>query len=72
LGRPRAADRIRGYGLLLRASNPAESNKKPGDPVENKSQRIAHRISILKWQRAGVLEWSPRLGKRSVGRLQAR
>jgi hypothetical protein len=41
---------------------------------------IAHRISMLKWQRAGhisrrtdnrwgkrVVEWRPRLGKRSVG-----
>jgi hypothetical protein len=46
---------------------------------------IAHRISMLKWRWAGhisrrtynrwgkrVLEWRPRLGKRSVGRLQAR
>jgi hypothetical protein len=46
---------------------------------------IAHRISILKWQWAGhisrktdnrwgkrVLEWRPRLGKRRVGRTQAR
>jgi hypothetical protein len=46
---------------------------------------IAHRISMLMWQWAGhisrrtdyrwakrVLEWSPRLGKRSVGRRQAR
>jgi hypothetical protein len=46
---------------------------------------IAHRISMLKWQWAGhisrrtdnrrgkrVLEWRPRLGKRSVGRPQAR
>jgi hypothetical protein len=46
---------------------------------------IAHRISILKWQWAGhisrrtnsrggkrVLEWRPRLGKRSIGRPQAR
>jgi hypothetical protein len=46
---------------------------------------IAHRISMLKWQWAGhishrtdnrwgkrVLEWRPRLGKRSVGRLQSR
>ena len=46
---------------------------------------IAHRISKLKWQWAGhisrrtdnrwgkrVLEWRPRLGKRSVGRPQAR
>jgi hypothetical protein len=46
---------------------------------------IAHRNSMLKWQRAchisrrtddrwgkGVLEWRPRLGKRSVGRPQAR
>jgi hypothetical protein len=44
---------------------------------------IAHRISMLKWQWAGyishridylwdkrVLEWRPRLGKRSVGRPQ--
>jgi hypothetical protein len=46
---------------------------------------IAHRISILKWQWGGhisrrtdnrwgkrVLEWRQRLGKRSVGRPQAR
>jgi hypothetical protein len=46
---------------------------------------IAHRISMLKWQWAGhisrrtdnrwgkrVLEWRPRLGKRSVRRPQAR
>lgn len=46
---------------------------------------VAHRISKLKWQWAGhicrrtdnrwgkrVLEWRPRLGKRSVGRPQAR
>jgi hypothetical protein len=46
---------------------------------------IAHRISTLKWQWAGhisrrtdnrwgerVVEWRPRLGKRSVGRPQAR
>jgi hypothetical protein len=46
---------------------------------------IAHRIGILKWQWAvhisrrtdnrwgkRVLEWRSRLGKRSVGRLQAR
>jgi hypothetical protein len=46
---------------------------------------IAHRISMLKWHWAGhisrrtdnrwgkrVLEWRPRLGKRSVGRPQAR
>jgi hypothetical protein len=46
---------------------------------------IAHRISTLKWQKAGhmsrrtdnrwgkrVLEWRPRLGKRSVGRPQAK
>jgi hypothetical protein len=46
---------------------------------------IAHRISMLKWQWAGhisrrtdnrwderVLEWGPRLGKRRVGRPQAR
>jgi hypothetical protein len=46
---------------------------------------IAHRISMLLWQWAGhisrrtdnrrgkrVLEWRPRLGKRSVGRPQAR
>jgi hypothetical protein len=46
---------------------------------------IAHRISILKWQWGGhisrktdnrwgkrVLEWRPRLGKRRVGRTQAR
>jgi hypothetical protein len=46
---------------------------------------IAHRISMLKWQWAGhisrrtdnrrgkrVLEWRSRLGKRSVGRPQAR
>jgi hypothetical protein len=44
---------------------------------------IAHCISMLKWQWAGhiptdnrwskrVLEWRPRLGKRSVGRMQAR
>jgi hypothetical protein len=46
---------------------------------------IAHRISMLKWQWTGhisrridnrwakrVLEWRPRLGKRSVGRPQAR
>jgi hypothetical protein len=46
---------------------------------------IAHRISMLKWRWAGhisrrtdyrwgkqVLEWRPRLGKRSVGRPQAR
>ncbi|KAG6461226.1 hypothetical protein O3G_MSEX012494 [Manduca sexta] len=46
---------------------------------------IAHRISKLKWQWAGhicrrtdnrwgkrVLEWRPRLGKRSVGRPPAR
>jgi hypothetical protein len=46
---------------------------------------IAHRISMLKWQWAGhisrrtdnrwgkrVLEWRARLGKRSVGRPQAR
>jgi hypothetical protein len=45
----------------------------------------SHRISMLKWQWAGhisrrtnnlwgkrVLEWRPRLGKRSVGRPQAR
>jgi hypothetical protein len=46
---------------------------------------IAHRISMLKWQWADhisrrpnnrwskrVLEWTPRLGKRRVGRPQAR
>jgi hypothetical protein len=46
---------------------------------------MSHRISMLKWQWAGhttcrtdyrwakrVLEWRPRLGKRSVGRPQAR
>jgi hypothetical protein len=45
---------------------------------------IAHRISMLKWQWAGhisrrtdnrwqrVLEWRPRLGKRSVGRPHSR
>jgi hypothetical protein len=46
---------------------------------------IAHRISMLQWQWAGlisrrtdnrwdkqVLEWRPRLGKRSVGSPQAR
>jgi hypothetical protein len=46
---------------------------------------IAHRISMLKWQRADhirhrtdnrwgkrVPEWRPRLGERSVGRPQAR
>jgi hypothetical protein len=46
---------------------------------------IGHRIGMLKWQWAGhisrrtdnrwgerVLEWRPRLGKRSVGRPQAR
>jgi hypothetical protein len=46
---------------------------------------IAHRISMLKWRWAGhisrrtdnrwgkrVLEWRPRLGKRIVGRPQAR
>jgi hypothetical protein len=46
---------------------------------KTKVSGIAHRISTLKWQRAGhnsrrtdnrwdkrVLEWSPRLGKRSV------
>jgi hypothetical protein len=52
---------------------------------ELKSPDIAHRISMLKWQWAGhisrrtnnlwckrVLEWRPRIGKRSVGRPQAR
>jgi hypothetical protein len=47
-----------------------------------KITEIAHRISTLKWQWAGhisrrtdnrwgkrVLEWRPRLGKRSVGHL---
>ena len=46
---------------------------------------VAHRISKLKWQWAGhvsrrtddrwgrcVLEWRPRIGKRKVGRPQAR
>jgi hypothetical protein len=45
---------------------------------------IAHRISMRKWQWAGhisrrtnrwgkrILEWRPHLGKRSVGRPQAR
>jgi hypothetical protein len=50
-----------------------------------KGTDIAHRITMLKWQWAGhisrrtdnhwgkrVLEWRPRLGKRSVGRPQAR
>jgi hypothetical protein len=50
-----------------------------------KKTDIAHRISMLKWRWAGhisrrtdnrwckrVLEWRPRLGKRSVGRPPAR
>jgi hypothetical protein len=53
--------------------------------LRTKVTDIAHRISMLKWQWAGhisrrtknrwgkrVKEWRPRLGKRSVGRPQAR
>jgi hypothetical protein len=61
------------------------SNPKPGDHQRTKVTDIAHCISMLKWQWAGhisrrtdnrwgkrVREWRPRLGKRSIGRLQAR
>jgi hypothetical protein len=56
-----------------------------GIQQKTKITDIAHRISTLKWQWAGhisrrtdkrwgkrVLEWRPRLGKRSVERPQAR